>query len=240
LQLTRRRAPKELGVPTRQVLVGSSISSHVHSTRRQAGIFPLVEPGGYMCLMSLSELGDGALVARCRTGDEAAWRELVERFSRYVYAITTQAFRLGHDDAEEVFQEVFARTYENLHRLRDDEAIRPWLAQMTRRLAIDRIRSRSREELRDEDAEPADFDQALVRLDEALELREGLATLPEHCREVLDRFFARDESYETIGAALDIAPGTIASRISRCLGKLRLWFEGRSEAAVTSGERVTT
>lgn len=190
--------------------------------------------------MSLAGLGDGALVARCRTGDDAAWRELVERFSRYVYAIATQAFRLSRDDAEEVFQEVFARTYEHLDRLRDDEAIRPWIAQLTRRLAIDRLRAGSREELREEDVEPADFDETLERLGEALELHEALAELPEHCREILDRFFARDESYETIGGELEIAPGTIASRISRCLAKLREWFEGRSEAASPSGERVTT
>jgi RNA polymerase sigma factor (sigma-70 family) len=191
-------------------------------------------------MSSLAGLGDGALVALCRTGDEAAWRELVERFSRYVYAIATQAFRLGRDDAEEVFQEVFARTYEHLDKLRDDEAIRPWIAQLTRRAAIDRLRAASREELRDEDVESAEVDETLERLDEAIELREGLATLPEHCREILDRFFARDESYETIGSELEIASGTIASRISRCLAKLREWFEGRSEPASPSGERVTT
>jgi RNA polymerase sigma factor (sigma-70 family) len=203
-------------------------------------IFPRVERDGFMYRMSLAALGDGALVALCRTGDEAAWAELVERFSRYVYAIAIQAFGLRRDDAEEVFQEVFARTYEHLDRLRDDEAIRPWIAQLTRRLAIDRLRAASREELRADDVEPAGVDETVERLDEALEVREALAALPEHCREVLDRFFARDESYESIGAALDIASGTIASRISRCLAKLRAWLEGRSEASSPSGERVTT
>jgi RNA polymerase sigma factor (sigma-70 family) len=193
-----------------------------------------------MYRVSLSRLGDGALVALCRTGDENAWAELVERFSRYVYAIATQAFRLGRDDAEEVFQEVFARTYEHLDRLRDDEAIRPWIAQLTRRLAIDRLRAGSREELRDEDLEPPLVDETLETLAEALEVREGLAALPEHCREILDRFFARDQSYETIGSELEIAPGTIASRISRCLAKLREWYEGRSGAVPASGEKVTT
>jgi DNA-directed RNA polymerase specialized sigma24 family protein len=38
---------------------------------------------------------------------------------------------------------------------------------------------------------------------------------------VLDRFFCRDESYRTIGDALDIPAGTIASRISRCLSRMR-------------------
>ena len=44
---------------------------------------------------------DAQLVARCREGDDDAWRELVERFSRYVYAIAVQAFRLPQADAED-------------------------------------------------------------------------------------------------------------------------------------------
>ena len=80
------------------------------------------------------ELTDAQLVARCRTGDPDAWRELVDRFSRYVYAIAVQGFKLPEHDAEDVFQEVFTRAYEHLHKLRDDEAIRPWLAQRGRGL----------------------------------------------------------------------------------------------------------
>jgi RNA polymerase sigma factor (sigma-70 family) len=181
--------------------------------------------------MSLASLSDARLVSRCRAGDQAAWAELVERFSRYVYAITTQGFGLRRDDAEDVFQEVFARTYEHLDRLRDDDAIRPWIGQLTRRLSIDRIRAGAREEVGIDDIEISAADETLERLDEALSVHESLAVLPEHCQQILDRFFCRDESYETIGKALSIASGTIASRISRCLGKLRDVWEGRSEGA---------
>ena len=175
-----------------------------------------------------TSLSDAALVARCRTGDESAWAELVNRFSRYVYAIATQGFGLRADDAEDVFQEVFARAFQHLERLRDDEAIRPWIAQLTRRLSIDRIRAGSREQLSDEDIEPQGADETLDRLDEALTVRESLAELSESCQEILDRFFTRDESYQTIGEALEIPAGTIASRISRCLAKLREILEGRN------------
>jgi RNA polymerase sigma factor (sigma-70 family) len=181
-------------------------------------------------------LTDAQLVARCRSGDDDAWRELVERFSRYVYAIIVQAFRLPEHDAEDVFQEVFARAYENLHKLRDDDAIRPWLAQLTRRLCIDTLRAGAREQPGDEAMEePAAVDDTISRLDEALAVHEALSILPEHCQEILDRFFARDESYRLIGEALDLPPGTIASRISRCLVKLRTHMEGRKPASTESG-----
>jgi RNA polymerase sigma-70 factor (ECF subfamily) len=177
---------------------------------------------------------DAQLVARCRAGDDDAWRELVERFSRYVYAIAVQAFRLPQSDAEDVFQEVFARAYENLPKLRDDNAIRPWLAQLTRRLCLDTLRAGAREQVGDL-PEPAEADDAIDRFDEALTVHDALASLPENCREILDRFFARDESYRRIGEALDLPAGTIASRISRCLVKLRIELEGRNPVATESG-----
>src|SRR5262249_61132499 len=86
-----------------------------------------------------------ALVSPCLAGDESAWNELVDRFSRYVFAIATQAFRLGPDDAEDVFQDVFARIYDRLGTLRDPDALRPWIAQLTRRECIDKLRSGQRE-----------------------------------------------------------------------------------------------
>ena len=174
-----------------------------------------------------AELSDAELVARCRDGDEAAWRELVDRFSRYVYAIAVQAFRLPSHDAEDVFQEVFARVYERLDSLRDDEALRPWIAQLTRRLCIDRLRAGAREQPGEEEIADAATVDVLAELEQAFDVHGALAALPENCREILDRFFARDESYRAIGDALSLPAGTIASRISRCLDKLRAAFEGK-------------
>jgi RNA polymerase sigma factor (sigma-70 family) len=182
-------------------------------------------------------LADAELVARCRAGDDAAWRALVERYSRYVYAIAVQAFRLREHDAEDVFQEVFARVYERLDQLRDDEALRPWLAQLTRRVCLDRLRQAGRIEVPEAELPAAGADDdAMSRIDDAFDVHRLLSGLPEHCRDILDRFFARDESYRTIGEALDLPPGTIASRISRCLAKLREAYEGRKEAGAPSGE----
>jgi RNA polymerase sigma factor (sigma-70 family) len=182
-------------------------------------------------------LTDAELVAGCRAGDDDCWRELVERYSRYVYAISVQAFRLPESDADDVFQEVFARAYEHLGKLRDDGALRPWLAQLTRRLCIDTLRSGSREQPAGELHEPEGVDDAIARLDEALAVHAAMQTLPDHCAEILDRFFARDESYRTIGEALELPSGTVASRISRCLTRLRglLEGQGRNTAAAQSG-----
>jgi RNA polymerase sigma factor (sigma-70 family) len=183
-----------------------------------------------------ANLTDAQLVARCRAGDESAWRELVARYSRYVHAIATQAFRLSDDDAEDVFQEVFTRTYTRLNALRDDAAIRPWLAQLTRNLCLDRIRESTRTQPA-EDIDPGGADETLSQLDDALTVQDAMARLGDPCADLLDRFFCRDQSYRVIGDELELPAGTIASRLSRCLTKLRAELEGRNDGTPPSGVR---
>jgi RNA polymerase sigma factor (sigma-70 family) len=177
-----------------------------------------------------AELSDAQLVHRFRAGDADAWNVLVDRYSRYVYAITVRGFRFREHDAEDVFQDVFARVYDRLGSLREDAALRPWIAQLTRRICLDRLAADAREEPAGEIV-ATDVEATIAELDEAFAVREALAGLSEDCREVLDRFFCRDESYRAIREALGIPSGTIASRISRCLGKLRERLEGSSESA---------
>ncbi|HLG08130.1 MAG TPA: sigma-70 family RNA polymerase sigma factor [Gaiellaceae bacterium] len=175
-----------------------------------------------------STLSDEELVQRCRAGDPDAWGELVERYSRYVYAICVKGFRLSEEDAEDVFQDVFARVFTRLDTLRDAAALRPWIAQLTRRRCLDAISGGGKEQSTAEiaTAEATDMEE----IDEAFAVREAVATLSDACRDILDRFFAQDQSYRTISEELGLPSGTIASRIARCLRKLRDELEGRNEA----------
>ena len=166
-------------------------------------------------------LSDAELVRLCRADDPDGWNELVERYSRYVYAIAVRGFRLGDDDAEDVFQDVFTRVYTRLDTLRDDTALRPWIAQLTRRRCLDALASKGRETPADEEALAREESADLAEVEEAFAVREALAGLSDTCQDILDRFFAQDQSYKTISDELEIPAGTIASRIARCLGRLR-------------------
>jgi RNA polymerase sigma factor (sigma-70 family) len=179
-------------------------------------------------------MSDAELVERCRAGDDSAWNELVERYSRYVYAICTRGFRLSEEDAEDVFQDVFTRVYTRLDTLRDAAAFRPWIAQLTRRRCLDTLAGPKQEVAAEH--EEAEQSADLTEIEEAYAVREALATLSDMCQDILDRFFARDQSYKTISHELDIPSGTIASRIARCLARLRTELEGRNNAERGSGE----
>jgi RNA polymerase sigma-70 factor, ECF subfamily len=163
---------------------------------------------------------DAQLVQRCRAGDEAAWAVVVDRFSSYIYAIAI-CFGLSDDRAQDVYQDVFTRAFTRLDSLREDGALKPWIAQLTRHAAIDRLRADARElpTLGAEDVPDEEPDLEHIALAETVHC--ALDDLPAPFGEVLSRFFIEDQSYRTIGVALGVAPGTVASRISRGLSMLR-------------------
>jgi DNA-directed RNA polymerase specialized sigma24 family protein len=76
----------------------------------------------------------------------------------------------------------------------------------------------------------------LAEVDEAFTVRQALGGLSDACQDILDRFFARDQSYKTISDELEIPSGTIASRIARCLGRLKAELEGRNRTEEGSRE----
>jgi RNA polymerase sigma-70 factor (ECF subfamily) len=169
--------------------------------------------------------GDAELVARCRRGDQGAWRTLVERHAGLVNGVLRGVFRLESHDAEDVFQEVFTRAYLRLGTLRKEHALGSWIAQIARNAALDRLRNPGPELSANGAVQERVFDEPFAALEEGLAVRTALARLPGPQQEILDRFFARDESYQTISAALDLPAGTIASRISRALAALRRELE---------------
>ena len=174
--------------------------------------------------MGESAMKTDRLVRRCREGDATAWNALVRRYSAYVHTVITRVFGLSGDEAQEVFQTVWMRVYARLDTLRDDTALRPWIRQVTLNVTRDHLeRKRAlRNEVLVDDVEPFDDrESALTELDDALDVHDLLAELPDRCHEILQRRFVADEKYAAIGAALDMTTGQVSGAIHRCLGRLR-------------------
>lgn len=184
---------------------------------------------------ALNDEDDAQLVARCRSGQSAAWAVLVERYQRLVYAVVRRA---GHDEhtAADVFQTVFSRLIEHLPRLAQPERLQAWIVTTAKREAL-RTRERNQRNVsltpEDEDA-PALTDQladdaplaedALSELQQLDLLRRGLERLDERCRSLLTLVF-RDEDehlpYDEVAKRLGLPTGSIGPTRSRCLDKLR-------------------
>src|SRR5438445_5437867 len=123
-------------------------------------------------------------------------------------------------DAEDVAQEALLRAYRRFDRLRDRNRFRAWLVRIAFRLALDRLRSGKRRELRDtlwsqpEHQPPAATAEDLAASNEfQARLENALAELPERLRLVLLLAAMEGHNIEEIAALVGISAGTAKSRI---------------------------
>jgi RNA polymerase sigma-70 factor, ECF subfamily len=164
---------------------------------------------------------DDVLIARALEQDEDAWRLLVQRYTSYIYTIAMRGFSIGVDDAREIVQDSLLKLFEGLPGYRGEGEFRAWLRQLVRNSAIAHLRRRRPTEALDDTVRDHDQEETFARIERAAVLREAVRSLDEPCRQIISLFFFEGRSYKDIAGALAIAEGTVASRLARCVAKLR-------------------
>jgi RNA polymerase sigma-70 factor (ECF subfamily) len=171
---------------------------------------------------------DDDLLQGCRAGSQAAWKELVSRHTRRVFALAYR-FTGRVDEAEDLTQEIFVRVYQSLDHFQERGSFSAWLLVVARNQAIDHYRSVREERLRrggGTDALEAIASQAdgplrsLEREERVSLVRKGLRSLPRELREALILCDLEELPYDEIAALLKVPLGTVKSRINR--GRLEL------------------
>jgi RNA polymerase sigma factor (sigma-70 family) len=177
---------------------------------------------------------EAALIERARHGDQEAYDVLVRRYQEVVfrtaYLITTDA-----GEAEDAAQEAFVKAYRALGRFRPDAPFRPWILRIAANEARNRRRSeRRRMQLRPSDtssapvAEPIDPgpgpEQIVLRRERQAALLAALGALGEDDRTVIAYRYFFELSESEMADALGVARGTVKSRLSRALARLRRRF----------------
>ena len=173
--------------------------------------------------------GLGSLCIRAASGDREAFRRLVDQTHRTVYRL---AFHIlgSEQDAEDVVQETYIRTWKGLPTLRNPKVVASWIYRVARNAAYDRLRKRSRQKADSLDR-PAGEDLApLVELlasdqpgpedrfgsaEVTAAIRAALLKLKEKHRLILTLREVEGMSYEEIGTALGCSLGTVESRLHR-------------------------
>jgi RNA polymerase sigma factor (sigma-70 family) len=181
-------------------------------------------------------LDEEKLVARARRGDFDAYEEIVRAHQtiafRTAWVITGSAA-----DAEEAAQDAFVKAHAALSHFRTGAPFRPWLLTIVANEARNRARAAGRrerlalrvaEERRPGGAVPSP-EAALLVTERREELLEALDRLSETDRQAIAcRYFLELSEAET-AAALDCARGTVKSRLSRALDRLRVQMEVRDD-----------
>lgn len=165
---------------------------------------------------------DPALIQACLAGDEASWKELVDRYGRLVYSIPRH-YGLDESDAEDVFQNVFAIVLNKLGTLHDPTRLSAWLITITHRQTQRLAKHIRSEKSIDEETALADDPslEEIHRWEQRQLLHQALSQLDPRCQQILTALLQESgPNYAELARRLGIAVGSIGPARARCFKKL--------------------
>lgn len=168
---------------------------------------------------------DEEIVRRIASGDRLALASLYDRYAPLLLAQARRA--LGSPaEAEDLVHDVYLEVWRQAHSYSSARGtVRAWLSVRLRARALDRLRRAHNARRADGDVTElsdasVDEGSALFRAD-GEHVRRALAGLPADQRTVLELFYFDGLSLLEIGEKLTVPLGTVKSRASRALSRLR-------------------
>jgi len=160
------------------------------------------------------------LIRQAKAGDANAFGALYESMARDLYRFAL--YTLGSQEAaQDAVQEAVLAAFRGIGSLRSDDAFRAWMFRILRNACRKSLRqgwAARTVPLEDQFADIAANDPPLGR---ALELRQAIAALPAESRDIVLMHVLEGYDSREIGCMLGCAPGTVRSRLSRAMAKLR-------------------
>lgn len=168
---------------------------------------------------------DATLIGLAQRGDQRAFGELVARYQQVAFRAAYLVTR-DPDDAADAAQQAFIKAYHAISRFRAGAPFRPWLLRITTNEARNLRRSAGAQgRLAVRLGREADIEDSPEAHAEALERRSMLLAALDRGRpddrEIIGYRYFLDLSEAEMAIALDCPPGTVKSRLSRALGRLR-------------------
>ena len=171
-------------------------------------------------------MDESTLVRHAANGDAAAWEPLVLAHQEAVFRLSY--LLLGDpDDADDVAQETFLRAWNHLKRFDVTRPLRPWLLSIASNLASNRRRSAGRyfaaltRAVRHEQAMPRSAEEKSAQHMEASELWRAVRHLSMPDQQIIYLRYFLDLPVAETADVLQVAEGTVKSRLSRALERLR-------------------
>ena len=171
-------------------------------------------------------ISESNLVSRCLSGEQGAWEELVQVYTKRVYG---QCYRFTNSDSEaqDLTQDVFLRVFRSLGSFRAGEgSFSVWLTRLTRNLLVDHYRRTKQDRVTDgieerltvleEKTAQHSRTEGLLAGREAGELLQAaLQKLSPELREAVILRDLQEMEYREIARVLNVPEGTVKSRLNR-------------------------
>ena len=174
----------------------------------------------------MADFDERDLVDRCRTGDDAAFAELVDRYKDLVFAMV---YRMIGDraQADDLAQDVFLKIHRGLPYFRGEARLSTWIYRIVANVCS-QARSRRVPEVSLEPSDPdrprlehgAD-DAAFADLELRDRLHKAIAQLPDNYRMLIAAHYLKGVQYEALAEALDMPLGTVKTHLHRAKRRLR-------------------
>lgn len=192
--------------------------------------------------LDLTNLPDADVVQLAQQGRDAAFRELVRRYERPVFALVFRMVR-DRETAEDLAQDAFIKVLNHIDRYRPEFKFSSWLFKIANNVAIDHLRKRQLDTISIDgsphaasaaEIEATSFD-VVSRQENALEEMEAkelggaievaIGRLRPEYRSCIMLRHVEGRSYEEIAATLDLPLGTVKTYIHRARHELRRALE---------------
>lgn len=182
---------------------------------------------------------DLTLVKRVKTGDQRAFKLLVERYQRKIYAVALGMVK-DKEEALDISQEAFVKVYKYLDHFKGDSSFYTWLYRITVNICIDALRKKQAlrgEQVELDEAVKMDTAEANIgalgsrlgtnpqksalRKELAEKIQQALEAVPEKHRAILLLREVEGMSYEDLSRTLEIPKGTVMSRLFHARTKVQ-------------------
>lgn len=182
----------------------------------------------YFRRMSVDE---SQLIERCRTGDDAAFGELVDHYKNLVYGLI---YRMVADKSvvDDLAQDVFLKMYRGIPYFRGDARLSTWLFRIVHNTCAQRHNNRPPAVSLDSSDHPSlpprqmgSTDGAFAELETRDRLEKALARLPSHYRMLVAAHYLQGVQYEALAEALNMPLGTVKTHLYRAKRQLRELLE---------------
>ncbi|MBQ4249941.1 MAG: RNA polymerase sigma factor [Clostridia bacterium] len=177
------------------------------------------------------EADEISIIKQVLGGDADAFEHIVKKYEKKVYNLALRYLK-NRDDALDLSQEVFIQVYNNLAQFRGDSQFSTWIYRVTYNKCVDMLRKtqklRRNVVMSTDDENFFETRDRRASIEEDYEGRETLVTvmkiidtLPSEQRDVVILRYIKDLSYSQIADVLEIAEGTIKSRLNRARLKIK-------------------
>ncbi len=174
-------------------------------------------------------LTDKEIISRILQGESTLFALLVERYQNYVFTLVLR-FTDSREDAEEISQDVFVKSYRSLADFRGESKFSTWLYTVVRTSCITFLRKKKldttsidneRTSLQLENRESAFKANTIEQKSRHVMVNQAIRMLSPDDAQLITLFYQGEQSLEEIGKVMKLDPNTVKVKLHRARHRLK-------------------